>query len=226
LTSSPQHNTSKDRIYQQLRRSIILGQYQPGQKLNLERLADQHQTSVTPVREALQMLAQEDLVTSRAHAGYFVSRVSLKKLKDLLELRAILELAAVERAAARITEDQLKELEQVHAQEPETPNEVYERSVIENRKFHVLIAQASGNQELAEQLGDVHDQLARFFVFVHSASGVQERHSRLISALRSHQVDLARQTMLEEINETKEITLNRVIEEGGTAWYLGTQEDY
>lgn len=223
MTALQKHDTSKDRIYQDLRRSIILGQFQPGQKLNLDELAQHHQTSVTPVREALQMLAQEDLITSRAHSGYYVTRVTLKELKDLLEMREILEVAAVERAAAQITEEQLEALEQVHAGEITTGHEDYERSVIENRRFHYLIALASGNQELADQLCRLHDRLARFFVFVHSAAGVQERHQRLISALRSHEIEQAREAMLNEINETREITLNQVIEKEGRTWYLGSQ---
>jgi len=225
VTALHKHDTSKDRIYQDLRRSIILGHFQPGQKLNLDELAERHQTSVTPVREAVQMLAQEDLVTSRAHSGYFVTQVTLKELKDLLEMREILELAAVERAAAQITEPQLEELERVHAEEISSGHEEYERSVIENRRFHYLIALASGNQELADQLAKLHDRLARFFVFVHSADGVQERHRTLLSALRSHQVERARKAMLNEITETREITLNNVIEKEGTTWYLGSQRD-
>ena len=225
MTSLEKHDTSKDRIYQDLRRSIILGHYQPGQKINLEELAGNHQTSVTPVREALQMLAQEDLVTSRAHSGYYVTRVTLKELKDLLEMREILEVAAVERAASQITAAQLEELERVHAGEIQSGHEDYERSVIENRRFHYLIALASGNQELADQLAKLHDKLARFFVFVHSAQGVQERHQTLLSALRSHQVELARDAILNEITETREITLNNVIEKEGTTWYLGSQRE-
>jgi len=217
-------DTSKARIYQELRRSIVLGHIHPGEKLNLEQLAERYHTSVTPVREALQMLAQEDLVTSKPHTGYYVTRVTLKELSDLLELRQILELAAVERAAPQITKEQLEALQQVHAGKFTDEDEPYERSVIENRHFHYQIALASGNKELAETLGTVHDKLARFFVFVHSASGVKERHQRLIKALRSHDVELAREAMLAEINETQTITMNHVIEKDGTTWYLGPQQ--
>jgi DNA-binding GntR family transcriptional regulator len=218
-------DTSKGRIYHNLRRSIILGQLEPGEKLHLDKLAERYRTSVTPVREALQMLAQEELVTSKPHSGYFVTQMSLKELTDLFELREILELAAVELAAAKITEAQLEELEGVHSQNVKGEELNYERAVIENRQFHYLIALASGNQELAETLGRVHDRLARFFVFVHSPEGVEQRHRVLIDALRSHDVILAQQTMLEEINETREYTLSHVIEREGTTWYLSPRHD-
>ncbi len=218
-------DTSKDRIYQELRRSIVLGQLQPGEKLNLDNLAARYKTSVTPVREALQMLAQEELVTSKPHSGYFVSQMTLKELSDLLDLREILELAAVERAVPQITDAQLEELENVHVGEVSGEQGNYERAVIENREFHYLIAMASGNQELAEAVGRVHDRLARFFVFVHSADEVEERHRLLIDALRSHDLIMARQTLLEEITETREFTLSHVIEKEGTTWYLGSRKE-
>jgi DNA-binding GntR family transcriptional regulator len=220
VPNSSRTDTSKERIYQDLRRSIILGHLTTGEKLNLEILADQYQTSVTPVREALQMLAQEDLITSIPHSGYFVTQVTFKELTDLLDLREILEIAAVSRAAEQITEKQLKELEQVHVKQIDGQAGSYERAVIENRQLHYLIALASGNRELAETLGRVHDRLARFFVFVHSPAEVEQRHSTLIKALRAHDQNLAVQTMLEEINETREITLTKVIENQGNRWIL------
>ncbi len=72
-------------------------------------------TSVTPVRDALQMLNQEGLITIKPRSGYFVTQTTLKELRDMLELREILEVAAVERAAETITVAQLDALKKIHA---------------------------------------------------------------------------------------------------------------
>ena len=213
--------TSADRICEELRRSIIVGHYEPGERLNLDELAVRHGTSVTPVREALQMLSQEGLVTTKPHAGFYVTRVTLKELRDMLELREILEVASVERAAVRITDEQIEELERVHTGYTGDDETSYERYITENRRFHYLIAQASGNQELAEALGRLHDRLARFFVFVHTGEEVEERHGRLIGALRTRDVEVARQVILDEVKETQEIALEHVIQKDGVAWYVG-----
>ncbi|MGD2177960.1 MAG: GntR family transcriptional regulator [Anaerolineae bacterium] len=218
-------DTSKDRIYGELRRSIILGHIRPGKRLNLEDLAGAYRSSVTPVREALQMLTQEGLVTSKPHAGFYVARVTLMQLRDMLELRQILEVAAVERATGRITEAQLKELERVHAGYVGNDDMSRERYITENRRFHYLIAKASGNHELAETLRRLHDRLARFLVFVHTGEEMEERHRRLIEALRGHDIRVARQTILKEMSETREITLEHVIQQDGVAWYVGQQTD-
>jgi len=216
-------STSKRRIYQEIRRSIIMGHNKPGTRLDLEILAKSHGTSVTPVRDALQMLSQEGLVTIKPRSGYFVTYVTLKQLRDLLDLREILEMASIERAAPRITEEQLEELEQVHAGYTGNDDESYERYMEENRRFHCLIAQASGNRELTDALGRLHDRLVHFMVISHMGETLETRHAKLIQALRTQDVLAACQAMLGEVNETREAILERVIEEEGAYWRLGAR---
>jgi len=218
-------DTSKERIYNTLRRAIVLNELKPGERLNLDELATRCNTSVTPVREALQMLTQEGLVVNKPHAGFYVAKVTLKQLRDLLELREILEVASVERAATRITEEQIAALEQIHAGYVGDDDASQERYLDENRRFHYTIAQASGNRELAKALKRLHDRLARFFVFVHTGEEMEKRHKRLIEALRTGDVDIAIETIREEVEETRQITLEHVIQEDGAAWYVGAQND-
>lgn len=221
MPRAAESQTSTDRIYEDIRRSIIVGRYGPGERLGLDTLADRYGTSVTPVREALQMLTQEGLVTNRPHAGFFVTKVTLKELRDMLELREILELAAVQRAAPRITDEQLNELEKIHAGYTGNDEASYERYITENRRLHVLIAEASGNLELAKALGHLHDRLARFFVFVHTGDEMEKRHDQLIEALRSRDPETARQAILNEVRETRHLTLEHVIQQDGVAWHVG-----
>ena len=213
--------TSKDKIYKELRRSIIMGHRRPGERLGVEDLAQQYGTSVTPVRDALQMLDQEGLITIKPRSGYFVARITLKQLRDLLELREILELASVEQAAARITDEELEQLVRVHSGYTGDDDESYDRYTDENRRFHYMLAEASGNHELAEMLGRLHDRLARFMVIRHAGQTMEFSHARIIEALRAHDAVAARQAMLDEIDETRGAILDRVIREEGAFWHVG-----
>jgi DNA-binding GntR family transcriptional regulator len=213
--------TSKNLIYRDLHRSIGAGHRKPGERLDLDKLAQSYGTSITPVRDALQMLGQEGLVTIKPRSGYFVTHVTLKQLRDMLELREILEVASIERATARITEKQLEQLEHVHAGYTDEEDESYIRYMGENRTFHYLIAEASGNHELAETLGRLHDRLIRFMVLCRFGETLERRHSLVIEPLRTRDVAAARQAILAEVNETREIILGRVIEEEGAFWRLG-----
>ena len=223
MPHSESGGTSKSLIYKDLRRSIGVGHRKPGERLDLDELSKSYGTSITPTRDALQMLSQEELVTIKPRSGYFVTHVPLKRLRDMLNLREILEVASIELAVVRITEEQLKQLEHVHAGYTDEEDESYIRYMSENRTLHYLIAEASGNQELAETLGRLHDRLLRFMILCRVGETLESRHSLIIEALRTRDVAAARQTILAEVIKTSETILERVIEEEGAFWLLGNR---
>jgi GntR family transcriptional regulator, rspAB operon transcriptional repressor len=214
-------STSKSKAYRELRRSIIMGHRRPGERLNLDELVQTYSSSITPLRDALQMLSQEGLVEIKPRSGYFVRSTTLRELHELFEVREILELAAVERAAQRMTDAVLHELEHVHAGYTGDDDESYDRYTDENRRFHCLIAEASGNQELAHMLGRLHDRLARFMVLRSAGKSQEHTHEHIIEALRARDAEAARQAMLAEITETRDTILDRLIRAEGASWHLG-----
>lgn len=213
-------NTSKNKIYKELRRMILMGQRRPGERLDVVDIAGRYNTSVTPVRDALNMLNQEGLVTIKPRSGYFVTRITLKELRDMLELRKILEGAAIERAALRITDEQIAVLRGVHAGYSGDDDESYDRYTDENRRFHYLIAQASGNQELADTLGHLLDRLARFMVLRRGGKSQEATHARITAALEARDVAASREALLDDIEASREAILDGVIEEESGSWEL------
>ncbi len=224
MTSPELEQSARDLVYSRLRRSIIMSHFRPGERLKPDLLASEFDVSVTPVREALQMLDQEGLVTIRPRSGHFVTRVTLKELLDWLDLREILEAVAIERAATRITEAQLGQLETIHAGFSGLDEVSVERYIRENRRLHYLIAKASGNDQLAELLRQVHDRLARFMVLSHAGEDMLGyRHEHLLNALRAGDPAAARQAMLDELAETREFVLAYVVREESASWEVGTR---
>jgi len=197
-----------------------MGRLKPGERLDVVGLAQKFDTSVTPVRDALQMLSHESLVTIRPRSGYFVTRTTLKQLRDMLDLRKVLEIAAVERAAQRITPEQIVQLRSVHAGYTGDDDESYDRYTDENRRFHFLVAQASGNQELAEMIGHLHDRLARFMVLRHAGKSQEVSHARLVDALEAGDTETARQALLDDIDTARDAILDGVLDEVAEIWHL------
>lgn len=214
-------SVGKHIIYKKIRSDIITGRKKPGERLSIDRLKEKFGTSVTPVRDALQMLNQEDLVTIKPRSGYYVALVSLKELNDMLELRKILELAAVERAAERITSEQIARLEKAHAGYTNDEDETYSRYTEENKTFHCLIAEASGNHELTKQITLLHDRLARFTIIVRSGKYMIDIHGRLIDRLKAHDVPGAKKTLEKELNEGKTVIMDRIMQEEAGSWHMG-----
>jgi DNA-binding GntR family transcriptional regulator len=205
--------TSKNAIYVELRRSIIMGHHIPNDRLDVEVIAKQYNTSVTPVRDALQMLSQEGLVNIKPRSGYFMASTTLKQLRDLLDLRHIMELAAVERAVERITSEQIEELRSVHAGYTGDDDVSYDRYTEENRHFHYLIAKASGNNELAQFVARLHDRLARFMVLRHAGQTMLNTHKTIVDALEAHDINAAKDALLNDIERSHESILDKVLQQ-------------
>ncbi|MCI0518837.1 MAG: GntR family transcriptional regulator [Chloroflexi bacterium] len=203
-----------------------MGRRLPGERFNVEAIAGHYQTSVTPVRDALQMLSQEGLVTIRPRSGYFVAHITLKQLRDMLDLRRILEITAVERAAVRVSESQISELRAVHAGYSGDDDESYDRYTDENRRFHYLLAATSGNQELAETLGHLHDRLARFMVLRHAGKSQEVTHQRIVDALERNDVEAARQALLEDIDASADAIWDAVIPDEAGSWQTPGAKDW
>jgi DNA-binding GntR family transcriptional regulator len=212
--------TSKLKIYKELRRAIIMGHSRPGQRLEVEEVAHRYSTSVTPVRDALQMLNQEGLVVIRPRSGYFITSLTLKQLRDMLELRKILEVAGVERAAQRVTPEQIQQLRAVHSGYTGDDDESYERYTDENSRFHRLLAEASGNLKLAESVGHLMDRLARFMVLRHAGQTLEQRHMRVVDALAAHDAEAARRALLDDIDNARDAILDEVIEGEADTWHV------
>ncbi len=208
-----ENQTSKSSIYIELRRSIIMGHIKPNERFDVEAIAQQYNTSVTPVRDALQMLSQEGLVNIKPRSGYFVTTTTIKQLRDLMDLRHILELAAAERAAERISFEQIAELRRVHAGYTGDDDLSYDRYTEENRRFHYLIAKASGNHELTQVVGRLLDRLARFMVMRHAGQSMLDTHEKIINALEAHDVNSAREALLDDIERSHETIIDKVLQQ-------------
>jgi DNA-binding GntR family transcriptional regulator len=83
-----------------------------------------------------------------------------------------------------------------------------------------LLAEATGNHELAEMLGHLHDRLARFMVLRSGGQTQIHTHAQIVEALKARDVSAARQAMLDEITESRDAILDRVIREDGASWHV------
>ncbi|CAM5778613.1 MAG: FCD domain-containing protein [Pseudomonadota bacterium] len=86
--------------YRQLRRDIIDGSHQAGQKLRVEHLKASYQVSAGTLREALALLVSDSLVVAQGQRGFRVAPMSLADLEDLTRMRVLLECEAVRESIA------------------------------------------------------------------------------------------------------------------------------
>jgi DNA-binding GntR family transcriptional regulator len=155
--------------YQALRTAIIEGQLQPGQRVIEQRLAEELSLSRTPIREAVRMLTSDGLLVAERHRGAVVRKLDRDDVLDLYELRGRLEGYASERAATRITPEDLAVIDRGIADFGQAVND---RNLTEldrtrrvsaaNGDIHGTIIKASGHERLAHILSITVDAPAVF----------------------------------------------------------------
>jgi DNA-binding GntR family transcriptional regulator len=186
----------KEKVYEALRREITDGSLFPGDLLKERELADLYGVSKTPVREALSLLEQENLVKAIPRAGYMVTQLTLRDVQEVHQLRVTLESMAARLAAENITDEELEELEAM------TATSDPEEARLFNRQFHLVIARASGNSRLAkmiEQLLDDTDRWAAIDVARLTPSVLLIGHQAELEALRTREPDIAEKAMREHV---------------------------
>jgi DNA-binding GntR family transcriptional regulator len=94
-------DTVGDDGYRRIRSDIIFGHLQPDQKLRLEALKERYGVSISTLREILSRLSSEGLVVAEARRGFEVAPVSAADLRELAELRILLESYAIEKSFER-----------------------------------------------------------------------------------------------------------------------------
>ena len=102
-----------DRVYRSLRAGIVGGSYGPDTPLRLQALAKTNGVSLIPVREALRLLERERLVVATPNKGARVAPISLECLRDLYQVRKVVEAEALSLAAPKLSASALSELRSV-----------------------------------------------------------------------------------------------------------------
>ena len=104
-------NTLSDQIYKTLREEIENLDIPPGEKISEYKLVKRFNVGRSPIKNALVKLEKEGIVEIIPQVGTIVSRISIKKIMDILEIRMILEPSAVRKAMDNLTTGDLKKME-------------------------------------------------------------------------------------------------------------------
>lgn len=196
----------KQDLVSQLLAAIFDGRLTSGQRLIEQNLAVQFGVSRTPVREALSQLAASGLIELQPNRGAVVKSFGPTELGDIYEFRQILESQATRLACERIDRDELVAMHAVTLalQKRRSRGAAWSRRAIEiDEQFHGMIATASGNQRLQEEIGRYRKLVGVIRHTVANRAGYQEQaisqHLAIFDALINHDADHAAMCMHDHI---------------------------
>jgi len=186
----PRKGPLSDRVYAAIKRSIITAEREPNERLIEETIAAQMGISRTPVREALQKLEKEGLIFRRANLGFAVKGVSEQELDDILDLQRVLEGHAGRLAVSRITDDELRFLDDLIARQEEClANSDTETFIRLDGEFHDTLHRAAKNARLYDLVQGLRDSIDRYRVIVFRSNArlhlSVKDHKEMVSLMRA-----------------------------------------
>lgn len=187
--------SSTQRIVDAITTAIVERRLMPGTKLGEQQIADIFAVSRTIVRQALNQLSRDRLVTLEPARGAFVAQPSVDEARQVFEVRQLLEGAMIRRLAAVITPAQVAELKlHLHAE-----REAIARTDVPGRTrlladFHLVLARMLGNEVLAQLLADLLSRsslISLMYQSAHSAEASLADHVAIVDALERRDVRAA-----------------------------------
>lgn len=178
-------------IYRDLVDGILSGDYRPGQVLRQEELADAYGVSRGPVREALNRLTAEGVIEARPRRGYAVTSLDPEEIRELFELRSVIEEHAGAIAARFRGPDDIAAVKQLLAQmralDSAQPDQ--RRQWLDlNRQFHARVFRSSGREHLCRMCTMLRDMVEPYIRLEVAVTGdledAQQDHEAIFAAFR------------------------------------------
>jgi DNA-binding GntR family transcriptional regulator len=196
-----------EQIYFKIKEMILYGNLKSGELLTVGEIAENYNISRTPVREAFTTLKHDGLLEVLPHKGYLVSRVDLKDLEDLFDVRIILEGGSAELAAINATKEMIEQLEQqamIEFSEDDTKNIIF--SMKTNLNFHTLVAKASKNDRLVNLVANCINHMQRVLYWDLKSSSIismKNEHMEFVELIKKRDPINAKKFMIEHIESSR-----------------------
>ena len=202
--------TAAQHALEELRRSIVAGELRPGQRVGQEEIAERLGVSLAPVREALAALEQEGQLTYKPRRGYFVTELRLEDLREIYELRALLEERAARRAVPLLDEDALERVELAAREVVEAGDVATELAA--NRRFHFALLEAPGQTHALRLIQLLWDSTETYRALYYNSPSARKEsvraHARIVAALRGRDAE----RLVAELDSHRQRALDRLSE--------------
>lgn len=209
------HYVIKDKIAHILREEILNGNLKPGERLNEKELCEKLGVSRTPLREAIRNLEAEGLLETIPNKGSRVVSFTIDDVEDIYELRIMLESKATEKSVERLTDEHIRELEEIQSELREAvKNEDWYYVDTLNQSFHRMLFSQGSNERLIKIVSNLNQfgRLIRVTAFAIPGRSLKvlEEHEAILEAVKQRNAGLARELVAQHLERAKETLLKHL----------------
>lgn len=214
-------DSKSDQIYAQLRDDILTGSLRPGESLGVLGVADRFSASRTPVRDAFLRLESDGLVSLIDRQGARVSPISIRSVRELFELRILLESSAIRHVAeAAVRDDKIRRVfvDLAHAfgalagqaPSPQRRDQFYTTA----EAFDEAVITHTRNQHLSRIVNELRPHIARLRFVAHSPNRLEpalSEHLTMCRAIVDGDAEGAAAACSEHLDNTQQAVLANVL---------------
>jgi GntR family transcriptional regulator, rspAB operon transcriptional repressor len=223
-----------DNVYKEIKNNVLSHVLKGGEKLSIKQIAREMGISLTPVRDAVNKLAHDGLLTTVPGSGTYVTSLTPQDVNELFECRNILELAAIESAVPRMTETAMQELrrnlEQMLVEgkrflDTLTITDNHESQAIQtpyfelDDRFHETIVMQACNRQLLKLYNSVnlsmHVVRAVYWDHMRHVNQRMEstftEHQRILDAIEAGNIDAAKAAVRRHLEQGKLVALSHML---------------
>ncbi len=196
-------------VFETIRTAIVQGNLKPGERLMEVQLAQELGVSRTPVRESIRKLELEGLVKMIPRKGAYVTPLSIKDLKEMMQIREALESLVAELAAENATEEEVEAMRKSNRGFEDSLRNGDEDGIIDyDITFHEILYKASRNERLCNMIHTLREQMQRVRVeYVHNVDDklpLIGQHRAIIDNVARHNPAEAAKYAAKHITVTEE----------------------
>ena len=196
-------------VYEKLKDEIRHGELHPGEPLSENRISKRLDISRTPVREALQRLAQEGLVRNVPGQGVTVAAPTIHEVFDVIHIRSLLAPELARLAARSMADEAVEELityvDQMEAAVETGDRKAWSKS---DTQFHELLSQSSRNELLGQLALQMHNRIHHLTADTQTSAGrlaeCTAEHRAVVDAIEARDEEGAQNAMVEHINKLRD----------------------
>lgn len=213
-------DSTADTVADSLRKMISNGELKGGERLVERDLAERFGVSRIPMREAIQRLEREGLVGIFRNRGAVVRMLTASDVKEIYDLRALLEGDAIYRSVKRLDDETVARAELVHRLLGDASSTVRQGAL--NLEFHALLYSRCGNERQLKVIAELRSQVERYErlrdTLLSDTPSFQAEHESILQACRERNARGARSMTIAHLDSARDIVMQLVESDRAQPW--------